>query len=164
MSLGGASAWVVWMIVGVVLSVAEIVIPSFFIIWFGVAAFVVGLLLLTVSMPLLLQILLWLLLSLTFFALFQLYYTRRQKGSPVGTSTGEVLGQLGTLTAAASPSERGKVKFPRPILGADEWPCLAEDFIPEGGRVEVTAIEGQLLRVRQCDNHNSQFPETTRKG
>ena len=38
-------------------------------------------------------------------------------------------------------------RFQRPILGADEWPCLADQTISAGERVRLVSVEGSYLKV-----------------
>jgi len=142
--------WAIWVILGIVLSLSEAVIPSFFIIWFGLAAVLVGVLLIFFSMPLVLQIVLWLIMSGAFFAIFRYFYSPQRGVVPVGTSTGDIVGQSGVLLSEVDPLNRGRVRFTKPVLGSDEWPCVAETPIPAGARVQVVAVEGQLVRVERA--------------
>jgi membrane protein implicated in regulation of membrane protease activity len=137
------------MILGIILVVAEAAVPSFFIIWFGLAGILVGVLLLVLPLPLGVQIVLWLGLSVVFFALFRHYYSPKRGVVPVGTSTGDIVGQIGVAVTEVHPMSRGRVHFGRPILGSDEWPCVADDAIPAGARVRVVSVEGQLVRVEK---------------
>ena len=57
---------------------------------------------------------------------------------------------MGLLVGAVAPFERGRVRFQRPVLGAEEWVCLAETAIPAGERVRVVAIEGSFLKVAKA--------------
>ena len=59
-----------WLVLGVVLIVAEIFIPSFTILWFGLGALVVGVAALMVEMSLSLQVLLWSIFSVLFTVLW----------------------------------------------------------------------------------------------
>lgn len=143
--------WVIWIAIGSLLVIAELVVPSFFIIWFGMAGIVVGLLLLMVDMPLPVQIILWIILSLVFFAAFRRRFSPKQGVVPVGTSTGDALGRVGILKQAVGPNERGIVRFTQPVIGADEWLCVADRPIPAGARVRVTAVIGQFVRVEPVE-------------
>ena len=59
-----------WLVLGVVLVVAEIFIPSFTILWFGLGALVVGVVALLVDIPFSLQVLLWTVFSVVFTVLW----------------------------------------------------------------------------------------------
>lgn len=49
------------------------------------------------------------------------------------------------------PFEPGKVRFQRPLLGSEEWVCLADSAIAAGRRVEVVAVEGSFLKVGKLE-------------
>ena len=48
-----------WMVLGLILIVAEIFIPSFTILWFGIGAMLVGMTMLVVDISFTIQVLLW---------------------------------------------------------------------------------------------------------
>ena len=54
-----------WMVLGLILIVAEIFIPSFTILWFGIGAMLVGMTMLVVDISFTIQVLLWTLFSIT---------------------------------------------------------------------------------------------------
>ena len=112
--------WWAWIVGGIALIVAELAIPSFFVIWFGLGALLVGLL--------------------------RVFKPSFQK-TRIGTSAGEAIGEIGLLVAAVAPFERGKVRFQRPVLGSEEWVCVADSPIAAGERVKVIAVEGSFLTV-----------------
>jgi len=140
--------WWYWVVGGIVLILLELAIPSFFVIWFGLGALLVaGALLLVEDISLTTQLVLWSLSSVAMTALwFGVFRPGRQK-TLVGTAAGEVLGEVGLLVSAVAPFERGRVRFQKPILGAEEWSCLAEAEIPAGARVRVVSIEGSYVKV-----------------
>ncbi|MGB9690910.1 MAG: NfeD family protein [Candidatus Sumerlaeaceae bacterium] len=143
-------AWLTWIILGVILIVAEGVVPSFFIIFFGIAGVLVGLLLLLANPSVYAQVIVWLVLSVVLLLLFRRRFSPQAGVVPVGTSTGDVVGQIGILIAPVEPSTRGKVRFTKPVLGSEEWPCVADEPIGEGVRVQVVAVEGQIVKVTKC--------------
>ena len=53
-----------WMVLGLILIVAEIFIPSFTILWFGIGAMLVGMTMLVVDISFTIQVLLWTLFSI----------------------------------------------------------------------------------------------------
>lgn len=140
--------WWSWIVGGVALMLTELALTSFFVIWFGLGAFLVGLLMLVMpSLSLTAQLGIWLLASLILVILwFRLFRQNRNK-TLIGSATGEVLGEIGLLVGAVAPFERGKVRFQRPLLGSEEWVCLADAAIAAGERVKVIAVEGNFLKV-----------------
>ena len=140
--------WWTWIVGGIVLMLAELAITSFFIIWFGLGALLVGLLMLL--MPELsptAQIATWTLASLAMVVLWFRVFKQNRHKTKVGMAEGEVLGEIGLLVNAVAPFERGKVRFQRPVLGSEEWVCLADAAIAAGERVKVVAVEGSYLKV-----------------
>ena len=140
--------WWQWAIGGLLLVLAELAIPAFFIIWFGLGALVVALSLwLLPALALTAQLGLWMAASLLMVMLwFRVFRPERHK-TLVGTAGGEVIGEVGLLVGAVAPFQRGRVRFQRPILGADEWVCVAEKAIAAGERVKVVAVEGSYLKI-----------------
>lgn len=140
--------WWTWIVGGIVLMLAELAITSFFVIWFGLGALLVGLLMLL--MPELsptAQIATWTLASLGMVVLWFRVFKQNRHKTKVGMAEGEVLGEIGLLVNAVAPFERGKVRFQRPVLGSEEWVCLADAAIAAGERVKVVAVEGSYLKV-----------------
>lgn len=142
--------WWHWAVGGIVLILLELAIPAFFVIWFGLGALLVAGALLLVELPLTGQLLLWILASLAMVVLWFRVFSPLRHKTLVGTAAGEVIGEIGLLVGAVAPYQRGKVRFQRPILGAEEWACLAEAEIPAGERVKVVSIEGSYLKVARA--------------
>lgn len=144
-------AWWQWVAGGIVLSVMELFIPSFTILWFGLGAILTGLLLaLFPSMGLSLQLSLWILFSCAFVLVWFRYVKPRKDRTTSGLSKEAVVGAVGMVSAGvASPYEKGKVRFQMPLCGDDEWPFVADEPLKQGDRVRVVDVEGQLLRVKK---------------
>lgn len=96
------------------------------------------------------QLLLWALSSLAMTALWFGVFRPSRQTTRIGTAAGEAIGEVGLLVAAVAPFERGRVRFQKPILGAEEWACLAESAIPAGERVRVVSIEGSYVKVARA--------------
>ncbi|GAB3485218.1 NfeD family protein [Azotobacter salinestris] len=143
--------WWHWVVGGIVLILLELAIPAFFVIWFGLGALLVaGVLLLAGDLSLTAQLLVWTLSSLAMAALWFGVFRPGRQTTRIGTATGEAIGEVGLLVAAVAPFERGRVRFQKPILGAEEWACLAESAIPAGERVRVVSIEGSYVKVARA--------------
>jgi len=144
-----ALEWWHWIVLGLVLTMAELAIPAFFIVWFGVAAAGVGLIVLVApNLALATQILLWAALSALLVG-FWFRYLKPRTMTAVGTSAATVAGEVGILTSEITPQTRGHVRFQKPILGADVWECYAETSIANGERVRVVAVEGSYIKVEK---------------
>ena len=139
--------WWHWIVGGIVLVLAELVIPSFFIVWFGLGALLTGLLTLAFDLSVTAQLATWTLASLAMVGLWFRVFKQSFVKTRVGTADGEVIGEIGLLVSAVAPFERGKVRLQRPVLGSEEWVCLADAPIAAGERVKVVAVEGSFLKV-----------------
>ncbi len=143
--------WWHWEIAGLALVLLELAVPAFFVIWFGFGAMLVGLALLVApGLALSAQIGLWVLASVAMTVLWFRVFKRSQHKTLVGTAAGEVIGEIGLLVSAVAPFERGKVRFQRPVLGAEEWACMAESAIAAGERVRVVSVEGSYVKVAKA--------------
>lgn len=138
--------WWHWVVLGLCLSIAELAIPAFFIIWFGIGAVAVGVIAgLLPGLSLASELLIWVVLSsLTVALWFKVFKPRKADNR---WTADEVLGEVGLLTAPVSEFQKGRVRFQKPILGNEEWVCIANSDIASGERVRILAIEGNVVRV-----------------
>ncbi|MCC4114349.1 NfeD family protein [Aromatoleum toluclasticum] len=140
--------WWHWTVIGFALILAELALPSFFLIWFGIAGLAMAFVLFVApGLSLTAQLATWTALSLAMVVLWFRVFKPGFHKTRIGTSAGEVIGEVGLLVGAVAPFQRGKVRFQRPLLGAEEWVCLAENPIAAGERVRVVAVEGSFLKV-----------------
>ncbi|MCL2644365.1 MAG: NfeD family protein [Betaproteobacteria bacterium] len=140
--------WWYWIVAGILLVLLELVIPSFFVLWFGLGALLVGLLLLVApGFPVTGQILLWAIASVSMTVLWFRVFRRIGSKTRIGTAGGDIIGEIGLLVADVAPFKRGKVRFQRPILGAEEWPCTSDAEIAPGTRVRLVSVEGSFIKV-----------------
>ena len=142
--------WWHWLVLGLLLVGLELVVSSFTIIWFGLGAVLVGIILALVpGFPLGAQILTWTgasaLLTLAWFHFFN-PRTRSFAGSKSA-----VIGEIGLVVRAGEPGSMGTVKFQLPLLGGDEWPCIADVALDVGDRVRVVDMEGQVMKVEKTE-------------
>lgn len=140
--------WWAWVVGGIGLILAELLIPSFFIVWFGLGALLVGVLAALVpGLSLTAQLATWTVASLAMVMLWFKVFKPGFHKTRIGTAAGEAVGEIGLLVSAVAPFERGKVRFQRPVLGSEEWVCMADTPIATGERVKVVAVEGSFLTV-----------------
>ena len=142
--------WWHWLVGGLILIGLELVIPSFTIIWFGLGAVLVSIILAIFpgfSLPL--QILTWSVASLLFTVAWFRFFNPRTSRTFAGSSKGAVVGETGLVIRAAQPFAKGVVKFQLPLLGADEWPCMADESLEVGDRVKVVDVEGHVMKVEK---------------
>ena len=142
--------WWHWIVLGLCLSMVELAVPAFFIIWFGLGAIGVGLVLLAVpTLPIAGQLLFWALLSISL-VVFWFRYLKPRTMSVVGSSAAQVIGEVGILVSDINPDIRGHVRFQKPVLGSDLWDCYAENVIKAGERVRIVAVEGSYIKVKEA--------------
>lgn len=143
-------AWWHWLVLGLCLIGMELLIPSFTIIWFGLGAVAVALVVLMAPVPLWLQVLLWAAASVAFTLMWFKYLRPKNNRTHAGQSKEALVGETGIIIRGTSDSyAKGVVRFRIAILGADEWTCYAEEPLTTGDSVVVEDIEGQMLKVRK---------------
>ena len=140
-----------WIVFGIGLMLSEIFIGSFFIVWFGAAAIVVGLLLLPLpNMSGTAQLILWAISSASFaLAWFKLIKPLNIDKTKAGLSKEALLGEVGQVLQVPSGDKRGKVRFPAPVLGSDEWLIISHEAVSIGDRVSVVDLSGNALIVKK---------------
>lgn len=144
------SYWL-WMSAGIALMIVEIFIGSFFVFWFGLAAVLVGFVVLLVpQLAFAAQITIWALLSGAL-ALIWFRYVKplSRDRTKAGLSREALVGQVGQILKPPTDAARGTIRFPAPVLGSDEWQVLSEDPLVIGDRAHVTDLSGNALIVRK---------------
>lgn len=140
--------WWHWFVLGIVLMLLELAVPSFFLVWFGLGALLVGTLVVfipTVSFAF--QILAWTAASLLFVALWFKVFKPSIYKSRAGMARGSLIGEVGLVTRDIRPYEKGQIRFQKPILGDEVWESVADEEIRAGERVRVLEVEGNTLKV-----------------
>lgn len=140
-------AWWHWAVGGIALIIAELVVPSFVLIWFGLGALVVALAVAIAAIGFTAQLGLWLIVSLVLVAAWFRVFKPNMHRTKIGMADANVIGEVGMLVHDVAPFEKGEVRFQKPILGADVWECIADEIIKSGARVRVVAVEGSFLKV-----------------
>lgn len=140
-----------WIVFGMLLSMAEMFLLSFAILWFGLGAILVGLLLLLFpEMTLTQQILIWTVSSsaaaVLWFKYLKPQMTDRTKA---GISREAVMGTVGHVLTPPVDEKRGVVRFTTPLLGDDEWPFICDAEVTSGDRVAIKDVSGNTLIVEK---------------
>ena len=140
-----------WIIFGIVLMLSEIFLTVFVILWFGAAAVVVGVLLYVApGIPATWQILLWTILStLLAWGWFKYLKPLAIDKTKAGLSREAIVGEIGQVLSAPNGDARGKMRFPAPVLGADEWLIISQENLSVGDRVSVVDFSGNSLLVKK---------------
>jgi len=147
--------WWHWIVLGVILILMELVVPSFTIFWFGLGALVTGLLLAVLpDVALKWQVLVFVASSVGFVVCWFYFFVPRRKMKTILLDEQAAIGQTGiAATRALIPGEKGRVVFSVPVLGEESWAYLADEPIETGNRLRVIAVipdaEARVLRVEK---------------
>lgn len=142
--------WWYWLVLGGVLVAAELVVPAFFVFWFGLAAGLVSLTVLLMpglSFPT--QLLIWAASSVLMVVAWFRYF-RREAPKVERWTAQEYVGEQGVLLSPVPEFGKGRVRFSRSILGNQEWTCTADHTLAEGSRVALLEIHGNVAKVTQA--------------
>ena len=140
-----------WIVFGIALILSEIVIASFFVLWFGAAAVVVGgLLFLFPGMSPAWQIFIWTILSSGLaFVWFKYLKHMSPDNTKAGLSKESIVGEIGQVLSLPTKHKRGNLRFPAPVLGSDEWHFICDEDVAIGDRVTVSDVSGNTLIVKK---------------
>ena len=139
--------WWHWMAFGFILIVAEIIVPSFIIIWFGVAAVVVSLIDFMFSTTFTTELFWWIVLS-SFF-LYMWFKKFKPKTLTKSGQADEDMHTKGIVTESIEPYGRGRARFEIPILGSSEWVVTADEKIAVGDTIVSIEALGNMLKVKK---------------
>jgi len=140
--------WWQWAVLGIGLIIAELVVPAFFIVWFGLGAILVSIVLLAVpSLGLTSQLLTWTFASVAMVVLWFRIFKSGMHKTKVGMSDSNIVGEVGMLIRDVEPFQKGQVRFQKPLLGSEVWECIADKSIRTGERVKVLGVEGSFLKI-----------------
>ena len=139
-----------WFVLGILLILSELIIPAFAALWFGVAAVVVSILLwLIPGMSFTVQIICWIILSIgCTLAWFKWIKPLSIDKTKAGLPREATIGQTGMVIQVDLAHDQIRVRFPIPLLGADEWNCRTLHPVQVGDRVRVIDISGNDLVVQ----------------
>ncbi|HEW92704.1 MAG TPA: NfeD family protein [Thermotogaceae bacterium] len=137
------NAFLTWVILGVILTVIEIVTPTFFIFWFGLGAFAASVLA-YFDFSILFQTVTFVLVSGILVALTRPFAKKFVGSSEKEINVDEIIGQVGRVTKEIKPGSFGIVK-----VGSEEWRAVSnfEGVIRKDSRVKILKLEGTTLIV-----------------
>jgi inner membrane protein len=140
-----------WIIFGVALLLVEIAVSTFFVLWFAVAALILGGVIFFIpSVSANWQIFIWTLLSTALAALWFRYLKPLSVDrTKAGLSREAIVGEVGQVILAPGDDRRGRLRFPAPILGDDEWQIISDQQVSTGDRVRVVDVAGNALLVEK---------------
>lgn len=137
-----------WAAIGIVLLAVEMATGTFYVLWFGIAALCTAFALwMFPNMPHAMQFAMFAALAISSLAIWKLNYKKTETHHRVGQAQGEEIGRVGTVIEACGPNQNGKIRFTQGLMGAKEWPVVANHAIAEGAEARVIAVEGNALRI-----------------
>ena len=141
-------AWWHWMVLGMALIALEMLVSTFFVMWFGMGALLVGLLMLFAAPGFAVQMVLWAILSVVM-TLVWLRFFKNPDRTRLGQAKEGVKGVAGLMTKPVTETGVGEIMFQRPVLGADRWPAVADEPIAAGERARIVDVLGQTLKIEK---------------
>ncbi len=151
-----ASGWVMtfwqWLVLGLLLMLIEVLVPSTYFLWIGLAAMSVGVLFwLMPSLSFDIQLVLFALLSVSMIFLGKRYLKRHPIATDRPTLNVRGAQLIGRMATLKEPIVNG---VGRVHLDDTQWKVLGDDMAA-GSRVRVTAVEGISLRVELIEAPSS---------
>lgn len=147
-----------WIVFGLVLACGELLLPSFILLWFGISAILVGVLLLLQPVSVTAQLLIWVVLALINVWLWFKWITPRFKTESLsGMAMESMLGRTAIVITCdgAHEGRRGMLRFSMPVLGSDEWHFIAEEPVEPGMRVVVREFSGNALIITKFKSNTT---------
>jgi membrane protein implicated in regulation of membrane protease activity len=137
-----------WLVLGLFLIIAEIFIPSFTIMWFGLGAIVVGLVSLAIDMSFNWQVLLWTVSSVAFTVLwFMVIKPKIADRNFEGLAKESAIGESGKVIKLPTETSNGRMRFTTAVLGCDEWAFSCDVEVSLGDRLHIKEIAEDVLIV-----------------
>jgi membrane protein implicated in regulation of membrane protease activity len=141
-------AWIIWLIFGAVLLVAEIFTTGFFLFWFGIAAGLTAIVA-ALGASMYIQWAVFVVASVILVALTRPFAEKMTGGQPEGIGANRFIGLVGTVIEEIDPKKgTGMVR-----IKTDEWRAETEndEFIPVDERVRIEKVDGTRLIVKKCE-------------
>lgn len=138
--------WWHWLVLGLVLAVAELATPGgFYLLFFGVGATVVGgLAAFELAGPVWTQLLLFTVFSVVSLALFRSRLLKALQQEPQDPGIDTLVGEIGSAVDAISPGDVGRVELRGTMWSARNSAGLA---VSAGARCRVVSVDGLTLHV-----------------
>jgi membrane protein implicated in regulation of membrane protease activity len=152
-------AWILWIVLGVVLIIAEIFTFGFVLFWFGIGALVAALaakLGLGFGLQFLIFAAVSIVLTVMSRTLFSKYFLHGDEDL-VKTGVDSLPGQIGTVTI----SSKGALKEAAVKVFGSTWTAFPEEGeapLLEGEKVEVVRVKGSSIYVSKL-SENRELPE-----
>lgn len=140
------STWLMWLIAGIILIIAEMTTFTFYLLWLGVGAFAAAFST-RFTDNVLAQIVVGCIVALVLTILTR-PLTRKVRHSSVGfyDPYQSIVGKTGIVQEPISPDKMGHVR-----VGSDVWSANSSDFIDAGETVVVMERSSTILEVQKAN-------------
>lgn len=140
----------IWLILGLLLIGAEFIIPGFVIIFFGIAALIMGgisFIFPGIALPW--QILIWLGTSILTLGVFRRFFKKTFKGKVIeDKGEDEYVGKIATVTEPITKNREGRIHFQ-----GTTWKAISyDDDLKAGDRVEILKKDNVTLIVSKVED------------
>lgn len=132
----------IWFLIGLVLIVAEFAVPGLIIIFFGLGAWASALAVLAVDLSLFLQIVIFLVVSITTLLLLRKRFVAAAENTP--DLTDEFVGKRAEVIQKFTRGKLGQVKFKGALWQAE---TASEQVLEPGDMVMIVGYESIILKV-----------------
>lgn len=137
--------FVVWLILGVIFIIGEILTPTFFLFWFGIGAFVASAI--SIAFGTLIQVVSFIVVSGLLVILTRPLTKKLTKEQPRKIHIDEIIGKIGTVIETINNEQgKGLVK-----INGDTWRAYSNDnsILQEGEKVKILKVEGAHVVVEK---------------
>ncbi|MDD4155188.1 MAG: NfeD family protein [Candidatus Cloacimonetes bacterium] len=144
-------AWIIWIAIGIICLIIEIVTPGFIFFSFGLGAIFTGLFSIIFS-NYLIQFFVFAIATLISFALMRKFAGFILKSDITKSNVSALIDKQGIVTKIISTGKRGYVK-----IEGEEWSAICNDLkisIEEGTSVKVLKTEGNKVIVTPIKEEN----------
>lgn len=142
-------SYFIWLILGVIAIVIEMILPTFFALFAGIGFFAAGAVAYFLPESLFWQIIIASVFMIIGAIVFKKRHIAEGTTSGVGTHN-EFVGILGKAMTSLSTHQEGDVELYESVVSNRYWKALAQDLeIEAGSEIEITEVRGNTLIVKK---------------
>ena len=142
-------SYYIWLMLGVVAIVIEMMVPTFFALFTGIGFLFAAIVAFFFPESLFLQLISVSILMIIGVIIFKRRSIADVKVNKVGTHN-EFVGIEGMVTTSVESVKEGEVELSTPILGARSWPAITHDGqLDVGCKIKIVELQGNTLLVKK---------------
>jgi inner membrane protein len=139
---------IIWCFVGIILLIAEFMLPGFVIFFFGIGAFIVSILCLIFNIPLNLQLLIFLIASIVCLFVLRKWFRSIFHGminnkSEMPKNIDAYIGETAVVTQKITPDSSGKIEF-----HGTQWKAVSGEYLEKEDIVVITKQNNLTFEVK----------------